>query len=158
MNRRGFVAGSIALLAAPRSGEAQQTGKIAKVGVLALQVTESREFQALWESFVGGLRAYGWIENQNVVFERRYKVEGPEGYSRPAAELVALQPDVIVSALGEPAILALRKATTGIPIVMLVSADPVGTGLVANLARPGRKCDRHEHPRTGAGRQAVSDT
>jgi len=137
MNRRGFVAGSIALLAAPRSGEAQQTGKIAKVGVLALQVTESREFQALWESFVGGLRGYGWIENQNVVFERRYKMEGPEGYSRPAAELVALQPDVIVSALGEPAILALRKATTRIPIVMLVSADPVGTGLVANLARPG---------------------
>src|SRR5215831_8649684 len=102
MNRRAFVAGSIAFLAAPRSGEAQQTGKIAKVGVLALQVTE-----------------------------------GPEGYSRPAAELVALQPDVIVSGLGEPAILALRKATTTIPIVMLVAADPVGTGLVASLARPG---------------------
>jgi putative ABC transport system substrate-binding protein len=75
--------------------------------------------------------------NQNFVFERRYSVERPDGYSRAAAELVALEPDIIVSGLGEPAILALRNATTRIPIVMLVSADPVGTGLVANLARPG---------------------
>jgi putative ABC transport system substrate-binding protein len=137
MKRRAFVTGLGAVLVAPLIAEAQPTGKIAKVGVLALQVTEGREFQALWESFVGGLRGYGWIENQNVVFERRYRAEDPEGYSRAAAELAALQPDVIVSGLGEPAILALRKATTKIPIVMLVSADPVGTGLVANLARPG---------------------
>jgi putative ABC transport system substrate-binding protein len=91
----------------------------------------------LWEAFTGGLRDYGWIENQNVVFERRTPAEGPERYSRPAAELVALRPEVIVSGLGEPAILALKKATTTIPIVMLVSADPVGTGLITNLARPG---------------------
>jgi putative tryptophan/tyrosine transport system substrate-binding protein len=123
VNRRAFVTGLGAVLAAPLAAKAEQARKIAKVGVLALRVTEGREFQALWGSFVAGLRGYGWIENQNVVFERRYS-DGPEGYSRPAAELVALQPDVIVSALGEPAILALRRATTRIPIVMLVSADP----------------------------------
>ena len=69
MDRRAFVAGSLALLATPLAGEAQQTGKIAKVGVLALRVTEGREFQALWESFVGELRGYGWIENH----ERRFR-------------------------------------------------------------------------------------
>jgi putative ABC transport system substrate-binding protein len=64
-------------------------------------------------------------------------VEGPERYSQPSAELVSLQPDLIVCGLGEPGIVALKKATTTIPIVMLVAADPVGTGLVASLARPG---------------------
>src|SRR5262249_5703639 len=58
-------------------------------------------------------------------------------YSRPAAELATLHPDAIVTGQGEPAILALKKATTTVPIVMLLAADPVGTGLVASLARPG---------------------
>jgi hypothetical protein len=61
MNRRAFVTGLGAMLAAPCDARAQPVGKIPKVGVLALQVTEGREFQALWESFVGGLRAYGWM-------------------------------------------------------------------------------------------------
>jgi putative ABC transport system substrate-binding protein len=127
---------TVSLLFAPHAARAQ-VGKIARVGVLALPLTDDPEFRMLWEAFTGGLRDYGWIENQNVVFERRTPAEGPERYSRPAAELVALRPEVIVSGLGEPAILALKKATTTIPIVMLVSADPVGTGLITNLARPG---------------------
>ncbi len=138
MDRRAFitmVGGSI--LVAPVATTAQRPGRIAKVGVLALPLSDDPEFRMLWEAFTGGLRDYGWIENQNLVFERRAAVEGPERYSRPAAELVGLQPDIIVSGLGEPAILALRKVTTTIPIVMLVAADPVGTGLIANLARPG---------------------
>jgi putative tryptophan/tyrosine transport system substrate-binding protein len=132
---------TVSLLFAPHAARAQ-VGKIARVGVLALPLTDAPEFRMLWEAFTGGLRDYGWIENQNVVFERRTPAEGPERYSRPAAELVALRPEVIVSGLGEPAILALKKATTTIPIVMLVSADPVGTGLITNLARlaPARSC------------------
>jgi len=114
-----------------------QPAKMAKIGVLSAPLSGDPQLRILWEAFTGGLHDYGWIENQNVVFERRDVAEGPERYTRPAAELVALQPDIIVSGLGEPAILALRKATTQIPIVMLVAADPVGTGLVANLARPG---------------------
>ena len=110
---------------------------MAKIGVLSAPLSGDPQLRILWEAFTGGLHDYGWIENQNVVFERRDVAEGPERYTRPAAELVALQPDIIVSGLGEPAILALRKATTQIPIVMLVAADPVGTGLVADLARPG---------------------
>jgi putative tryptophan/tyrosine transport system substrate-binding protein len=136
MNRRRFLGTvSVGLLAAPLAAEAQPAGKIAKIGVLGpSSLTDDPQFRVLWEAFAGALREHGWIENQNVVFERRNAAEGLERY---AAELVALQPDLIVTGLGEPGILALRKATTRIPIVMLVAADPVGTGVVANLARRG---------------------
>src|SRR5262245_22289893 len=137
MNRRAFMTGLGAMLAAPLAAGAQRPGNIAKVGVLAPPLIDDPEFRVIWEAFVGGLRDHGWIENQNVMFERRNAVEGPERYSRAAAELVAAHPDVIVSGVAEPAILALKQATTTTPIVMLVAADPVGTGLVANLARPG---------------------
>jgi len=125
------------IVSLPFATTAQQSGKVAKVGVLAGRVVDDPELRVLWEAFTEGLRDHGWIENQNVVFERRTVVEGPERYSTPASELVSLHPDIIVSGLGEPGILALKKATTTIPIVMLVAADPVGTGLVASLARPG---------------------
>ena len=137
MNRRAFINGLGAVLAAPVAAGAQQSGRIARIGVLAMPVADDPEFRTLWGSFMEGLHDHGWMETQNVIFERRNVVEGEERYSRPAAELAALQPDIIVSGLGEPAILALKKATTRIPIVMLVAADPVSTGLVANLARPG---------------------
>src|SRR6266851_2239607 len=139
LNRRRFLRTvSVSLLAAPLVGGAQAPGKVAKIGVLDQPtLTGDPYVRMLWEAFTGGLRDQGWIENRNVVFERRSVAEGPDRYSRPVADLVALQPDVIVTGLGEPAILALKKTTTSIPIVMLVSADPVGTGLVASLARPG---------------------
>jgi putative ABC transport system substrate-binding protein len=137
ISRRAFVAGSGAMLAAPHTARAQRSGKVAKIGVLTLPLTDDSEFQILWDQFVGGLRDFGWIEHQNVVFERRNPARETDRYSRPAAELVALQPDVIVTGLGEPGIMALRKATNTIPIVMLVAADPIGTGLVVSLARPG---------------------
>jgi putative tryptophan/tyrosine transport system substrate-binding protein len=138
IDRRRFVWWTAAgVLAAPRPAPAQRSGKIAKIGVLSLPLTDDSEFQILWNAFMGGLRDYGWIENQNFVFERRNSAVEADRYSRPAAELVGLQPDVIVTGLGEPAILALTKATKTIPIVMLVAADPIGTGLVASLARPG---------------------
>ncbi|HEY7540375.1 MAG TPA: ABC transporter substrate-binding protein [Methylomirabilota bacterium] len=138
MTRRVALAVTLAVLAVPFASAAPSPGQIAKIGVLdQTPLTNDPHLRLIWEAFTGGLREHGWIENQNVVFERRSAAEGPDRYSRPAAELVALQPDVIVTGLGEPAILALKKATTSIPIVMLVSADPVGSGLVASLARPG---------------------
>jgi putative ABC transport system substrate-binding protein len=93
--------------------------------------------QPLAEALRVGLRDHGWIENENFVFVRRETEGKLERYPLVAAELVALRPDVIVTALGDPAVQALKNATTTIPIVMQVSADPVGSGLVASLARPG---------------------
>ena len=127
----------LALVHVPLTATAQQPGKVARIGALATPAGEDPELRLLWEAFISGLRDHGWIENQNIVFERRTVAEGPERYSGPSAQLVSLRPDVIVCGLGEPGILALKKATTTIPIVMLVAADPVGTGLVASLGRPG---------------------
>jgi putative ABC transport system substrate-binding protein len=131
-----MLAGS--LLATPLSVEAQQqAGKVHRIGMLAAKdLAADSETQALFEAFAQGLRSHGWIEGENITMVRRY-AEGPERYPAVAAELATLRPDVIVTALGEPAIVALKNATSTIPIVMLVSADPVGTGLIASLARPG---------------------
>jgi ABC-type uncharacterized transport system substrate-binding protein len=137
ISRRTFV-GTVAggVLAAPLAVEAQQVGKVYRIGWLASKLLVDSETQALAEAFAQGLRSYGWIEGENITIVRRY-AEGSEQYPAVAAELAMLRPDVIVTALGEPAIAVLKNATSTIPIDMLVSADPVGTGLVASLARPG---------------------
>ena len=133
IDRRAFlvsITGS--LLAAPLAAEAQQpAGKIYRIGSLG-----SPTGRAAGEAFRLGLRDHGWIEGENFVFVRR-ETDSLDDYPRVAAELVAQRPDVIVTGLGEPAIQALKTATSTIPIVMLISADPVGTGIVASLARPG---------------------
>ena len=137
MKRRTFFsAAGFVLLVVPLAAQAQQAGKVYRIGWLAARILPDSELQPLSKAFTLGLRSHGWIEGQNVAIERRY-ADRPEHYPEVAAELVALRPDVIVTGLGEPAIVALKKATTAIPIVMQVSADPVGAGLVASLARPG---------------------
>ena len=132
----GVLAGG--LLAAPLGAEGQQAAKH-RIGVLAQTpgaLAKDPATRELLQAFPDGLRSHGWIENQNIIIETRY-ADGPERYPAVASELVALRPDVLVTGLSEPAILALKNATTTIPIVMLVSADPVGAGLVASLSRPG---------------------
>ena len=137
MDRRAFL-GTMAsgLLAAPLVAEAQPAAKY-RIGLLALTplgpAASDPVTRELLDAFPEGLRSYGWVENQNITIERRY-ADGPERYPAVASELVALRPDVLVTGLGEPAILALKAATKTIPIVMLVSADPVGAGLVASLS------------------------
>ena len=142
MGRRAFLLGSIAALVAPLAGEAQQAEKVYRIGWLG---TYPPEEQAKvrpgavmnWKAFVHGLREHGWIEKRNFVFERRYSWAAVERYPRLAAELVALKPDVIVTGAGDVAAHALKTATKTIPIVMAVSGDPVGAGLVTSLGRPG---------------------
>src|SRR5499427_1053433 len=82
------------------------------------------------------LAELGWIEGKNVVFERRYAENRLERLPELAAELVRLNVDVIV-AIGTPGPLAAKRATSTIPIVMAAAGDPLGSGLVASLARPG---------------------
>ncbi len=137
MDRRTFLgtmAGS--LLAAPLAVEGQQPTKY-RIGFLGSQaLRDDPVTRVLGQAFTEGLRSHGWIEGENTTVERRYADE-PRRYPTAASELVALRPDVIVTGLGEPAILALKHATSTIPIVMLVSVDPIGAGIVASLARPG---------------------
>ena len=134
MNRRVFIA-SIAggLLAAPLAAEAQQAGKLPRVGfLLGLSPGPSREVDA----FQRGLRELGYIEGQNIAIDYRYAGGQVERLPELAAELVRLNPDVIVAPYTPPA-LAAKHATSMIPIVFAGVADAVGAGLIANLGRPG---------------------
>ncbi len=135
MDRRAFVAGSLALLAAPLAAEAQQAGRTPRVGYLSplsAPVDSPRR-----EAFLQGLRELGYVEGQNVVIDWRFADGKLERLPDLAADLVRLQADVIVAGGGGQIALAARKLTTTIPIVMTNVEDPVKSGLVANLARPG---------------------
>jgi putative ABC transport system substrate-binding protein len=133
MERRTFlimVPGSLAL---PLAVEAQQAGKVARIGYLALNLAGNPH---LPEAFRQGLRDLGYVEGRNVVIEYRDAEGKVERLPALAAELVALKVDVIVTG-GTPHALAARQATRTIPIVFAGVLDPVTSGLVTSLARPG---------------------
>jgi len=135
MDRRVFitiVGGSI--IAGPLAVKAQQVSKLPRIGVLAagFPATSSHAAAALEQ----GLREHGYVEGQSIVVERRFGEARPERMSDMAAELVRMKVDLIVAST-DAAIAAVKQRTRTIPIVMINSTDPVGTGFVASLARPG---------------------
>src|SRR5262249_20126348 len=135
MDRRVFittVGGTI--LAAPFAAEAQQVGKVARIGVLAVSAAD---FAPRIEAFRNGLREHGYVEGKNIVFEYRCAEGKLDRLPDLAAELVALKVDVIVTA-STPAVQAAKKATSAIPIVFAAVGDPVAAGLVESLARHGQ--------------------
>jgi putative tryptophan/tyrosine transport system substrate-binding protein len=135
INRRTFLAGTGAvLLAAPLAAEAQQAGRVYRIGVLSTAGPEQESF--VWSALRGQLRERGWVEGQNLVLEWRYAEAKYERLPDLAAELVRLEPDLIM-ARGGPGAAAAKRATATIPIVMYGATDPVGIGLVQSLARPG---------------------
>jgi putative ABC transport system substrate-binding protein len=138
MHRRTLLVGSLGLLAAPLAAEAQEhkPGKVPRVGLLTDESVSLAWAALPVEAFSKGLRDLGWIEGQNVTFERRYAEGKYEVLPGLAAELVRLRVDVIV-AFGTPATRAAKNATETIPIVFARVGDPVGSGLVRSLARPG---------------------
>src|SRR5438034_4829608 len=131
MDRRAFVTALFSILAAPLATEAQQVGKVPRLGVLFGSPAVS------WiEALRQGLRELGYVEGQTVRIEWRSAEGRYERLPELARELVRLRVDVLV-AHPTIAVLAAKQATTTIPIVIPASADPVGAGLVASLARPG---------------------
>jgi putative ABC transport system substrate-binding protein len=134
ISRRRFLTGSVTLLAAPRVAGAQQAGKVHRVGVLTYVATCDRHASMI--PFREGLRAAGYIEGQNIVIECRGGQQTGDRLPDLATELVHRNVEIIV-AEGTAAALAAKRATTTIPIVMVYVADPVGSGLVTSLARPG---------------------
>jgi putative ABC transport system substrate-binding protein len=134
MRRRDFIkviAGSA--IAWPRVACAQQGGKKYVIGRFN---AGSASNPAGAEVFTEDLRELGWVEGENVVFERRYAENRLERLPEMAADLVRLKVDVI-AAFGTLAPLAAKRATSTIPIVMINAGDPLGSGLVDSLARPG---------------------
>jgi putative tryptophan/tyrosine transport system substrate-binding protein len=134
IGRRELLAALGGLAAWPLTPFAQQQGKVPTIGLLVAGTPSShRQWVA---AFVQRLRELGWIEGRTVAIEYRYG-EGRTGrFAEIAAEFVALKVDVIVTSATVPA-LAAKQATSTIPIVVAAANDPVGTGLVASLARPG---------------------
>ena len=127
-----LVAGAIA--ASPLAVSAQQAERVFRVGVLSAGASGSNpELDAVSRD---AFRRLGWIEGQNITFERRYAENHPDRLPELAAELVRLKVDLIMAG-GTLAPLAAKRATTTIPIVMTTAGDPIGSGLVSNLARPG---------------------
>jgi putative ABC transport system substrate-binding protein len=124
----------IGLLVAPLATEAQQPGRVYRVGYLSTPTRESVEHGLA--AFLRTLRELGWIEGQNLIIEYRWAEGNVEQLPGLAAELVRHKVDVIVAPAGSAA-LAAKNATSSIPIVMIFASDPVEMGLVASLRRPG---------------------
>jgi len=134
MHRRTFLAGTGAvLLAAPLAPEAQQAAKVARIGFLATNLAANSH---LPDAFRQGLRDLGYVEGRNVLIEYRDAEGKLDRLPALAAELVALKVDVIV-APNTPAALAAQQATRTLPIVFIGVGEPVRSGLVTTLARPG---------------------
>ncbi len=114
--------------------EAQQAGKVFRIGFLEL--TTASGSAGLWKAFQEELTKLGWIEGKNIAIESRFAEGKAERLPELAADLVRLKVDVIMCG-STSAALAAKKATATIPIVVGNAADPIGSGLVAGLARPG---------------------
>ena len=131
-----IVALALGLLWAPLAADAQQAGKVFRIGTLGTVPLTDPEVARIWGAFFLGLRELGYVEGQNITIERRFSEGRAERFPQLATELVQLKVEVIVVTV-TPAALAAKKATRTIPIVMLGTGDPVANGLVASLARPG---------------------
>ena len=135
MRRREFMtllAGAAATW--PIAASAQKPAKLPTIGLLGGGTPATQSQWAV--AFTQRLRTLGWSEGSSIVIEYRWAEGRPERFAEIAAELVRLKVDVILAA-GTEATLAAKQATAIIPIVFPVAGDPVGTGLVASLARPG---------------------
>jgi putative ABC transport system substrate-binding protein len=126
------VALIVGLVAAPLGAEAQQSGTVPRIGAL---VVASRGFASV-EGFRQGLRELGYVEGRNIAVEYRYAEGKADRYGDLAAQMVKLDPDVIV-VWGTELAQTVRRATAKIPIVFALADRPVEMGLVADLARPG---------------------
>jgi putative tryptophan/tyrosine transport system substrate-binding protein len=137
MRRRTFISllGSAAA-AWPLAARAQQAEGMRRIGVLMNLAESDPEIRARRGAFLQALQESGWSEGRNLRIDYRWGVGDSDRHRKNAAELVALEPDVIL-AHGSPIVRALLRATRAVPIVFVATADPIGGGFVDSLARPG---------------------
>ena len=136
MDRRRFLlTAMVGVLAESVSVGAQQTGKIYRIGYLAVGWGSGTAYRRPLEAFQQGLRELGYVEGQNIVLEYRSAEGRYERLPTLAAELVALPVDVLAT-WGTPAAVAAKQATSTIPVVFTAVADPILSGLVTSFAQP----------------------
>jgi putative ABC transport system substrate-binding protein len=137
VRRRDFL-GTLLLASAPsllfERVDAQPAQKPVVIGILGAQ-TEATQ-GGLWSEFVERLRALGWVEGKNIVFETRWAEARNERFGQIATEFVRLNVDLIATS-STPTVIAAKQVTSSIPIVFANASDPVANGLVASLSRPG---------------------
>jgi putative ABC transport system substrate-binding protein len=136
MRRREFIRLVGGAAAWPLAVYAQQTERVRRIGVLMNLAPEDPEGQVRLKAFLQGLQKQGWIEDRNVRVDICWGAGKAERYRTCAAELIGLAPDVIFAGSGA-AMPALTEATRSISIVFVQTVDPVGSGYVASLAKPG---------------------
>jgi putative ABC transport system substrate-binding protein len=137
VKRRVFIAALGSAAAWPLVARAQQPERARRVGVLMAHPESDPEFQAYLAAFREGLQKLGWTDGRNVRIDARWgALDDAEARLRSAKELLALQPDVILTQ-NTPPTASMLQQTHSIPIVFAVVADPVGSGFVGSLARPG---------------------
>jgi putative tryptophan/tyrosine transport system substrate-binding protein len=137
MRRRKLIAliGGAAV-AAPFTAQAQQAGRMRRIGVLVNLAKDDPLGQERQKAFAQGLQALGWMEGRDVQIDTRWGEGDADQFRKYAAELIALEPDVLLATSGAT-MPALMQATRTVPIVFVQVPDPVGSGFVTSLARPG---------------------
>jgi putative tryptophan/tyrosine transport system substrate-binding protein len=135
-SRRAFITLLGGAAAWPLAARAQQAGGTRRVGVLAAQAEDDPDMKARLAGFRQGLEKLGWLERRNVSIDTRFAAGRAGRFQVLSKELVALQPDVIL-AHTTPVAAALQRESRTIPIVFVSVSDPIGSGFVASLARPG---------------------
>jgi putative ABC transport system substrate-binding protein len=137
MKRREFITllGGSALVM-PVMARAQQTERMRRIGVLMYLAADDAEGQARLAAFAQALKQLGWSDGRNLRIDTHWAT-AEDILRRHAAELVALAPDVLVAGTGTATVAPLLQATRTVPIVFVITIDPVGAGFVASLARPG---------------------
>jgi putative ABC transport system substrate-binding protein len=136
MRRRTFISLVGGAATWPLAARAQQPERMRRIGMLMGYAENDSEAQAWIAAYREGLQKLGWTEGRNIRVDTRWASADAEAMQRFAQELVALQPDLILSAT-TPAVAALLQQTRTILIVFALVADPVGSGFVASFARPG---------------------
>jgi putative ABC transport system substrate-binding protein len=134
MRRRAFITLLLGAAAWPLAARAQQSGRLKTIAFLGPNTLSAASD---WVAALAQrLRELGWVEGRTITIEYRWAEGREERFTEIAAEFARLKVDIIVTS-GTPAVMALKKATSVIPIVFATAGDPVGSGLVASLARPG---------------------
>ena len=136
VSRRRFSAGAIAAILIPMAARAQQPGKVWRVAFLVQRHLDFTDTDFIYGPFRQGMRELGYVEGKNLAIEWRSAEGRAERLPELAAELVRSKPDVLATQ-GTSAAMAAQKTTATLPIVMASVGDPVGSGLVKSLARPG---------------------
>jgi putative ABC transport system substrate-binding protein len=155
MKRRDFITllGGVAA-SWSLAARAQERERMRRIGVLMSLTSDDPEAQARNAAFLQGLQEHGWSVGRNATIEYRWSPGDADLYRRYAAELVALVPDIVLAS-GVTAAAALRRLSSNLPIVFANATDPVGAGLVTNLARPGGNITGFAQPEYGLSSKSI---